>query len=63
MSRFSPIHLALICIIAWSFLPVVARLGQSQLDSFQFLFLDQSTLSRCRWVNSKLAPIAPYQAC
>lgn len=38
MSRLSPVHCALLCMVAWSFLPVASRAGQSQLDSFQFLF-------------------------
>lgn len=29
---------ALTCILLWSLIPVVSRLGQSQLDNFQFLF-------------------------
>ena len=33
-----PIFLALACIVAWSFLAVVAKLAQSNLDHFQFLF-------------------------
>lgn len=32
------ILLTLLCVLMWSFIPVVARCGQSELDSFQFLF-------------------------
>jgi drug/metabolite transporter (DMT)-like permease len=30
--------MAMICVIAWSFIPVIAKLGQLNIDSFQFLF-------------------------
>lgn len=29
---------ALLCVLIWSFIPVISRLGQASLDSFQFLF-------------------------
>ena len=29
---------AFICVILWSFIPIVSRFGQSELDNFQFLF-------------------------
>jgi len=30
--------MALICVFAWSFIPVISKLGQLRIDSFQFLF-------------------------
>ncbi|PID44759.1 MAG: EamA family transporter [Proteobacteria bacterium] len=38
MRNISPILLALVCVFAWSFIPVVSKLGQLHIDSFQFLF-------------------------
>jgi drug/metabolite transporter (DMT)-like permease len=38
MNFYSPIAMAMICVIAWSFIPVIAKLGQLNIDSFQFLF-------------------------
>lgn len=29
---------ALLCVLIWSFIPVISRIGQASLDSFQFLF-------------------------
>lgn len=29
---------ALACVLIWSFIPIVSRLGQAGMDSFQFLF-------------------------
>lgn len=34
----NPILLALICVFAWSFIPVVTKLGTTEIDNFQFLF-------------------------
>lgn len=34
----NPIVLALLCVFSWSFIPVVSKLGQAQIDSFQLLF-------------------------
>ncbi len=34
----SPVVLALLCVVVWSFIPVVSRVGQLNIDSFQFLF-------------------------
>lgn len=38
MRKISPIVLALVCVFAWSFIPVMSKLGQLRIDSFQFLF-------------------------
>ena len=34
----SAILLALTCILAWSFIPLVSKFGQIHIDSLQFLF-------------------------
>jgi len=33
---------AFLCVLLWSFIPVVARLGQHEMDNFQFLFWSNS---------------------
>ncbi len=38
MRKTSPIILALVCVFAWSFIPVVSKSGQLNIDSLQFLF-------------------------
>lgn len=38
IKNISPVAYALLCILAWSFIPVVARLGQNEMSSLQFLF-------------------------
>lgn len=38
MKTISPVVWALFCVLAWSFIPVVARLGQNEMSGLQFLF-------------------------
>ncbi|PIE37341.1 MAG: EamA family transporter, partial [Gammaproteobacteria bacterium] len=47
MDRIPPILLALVCVLAWSFIPIVSRIGQADIDGLQFLFWTNflSTLS------------------
>lgn len=37
-NELKAIFLSLLCILAWSFIPVISKFGQSDLDNFQFLF-------------------------
>ncbi|MGG4608877.1 DMT family transporter [Providencia sp. Me31A] len=38
MRQFNYLVYAFICVLIWSFIPIVSRLGQEGMDSFQFLF-------------------------
>ncbi len=37
-NKFKAILYVIACIILWSFIPVVSRFGQQDLDNYQFLF-------------------------
>ena len=39
MSRMTPIAAVLLCVAVWSFIPVVSRLGQTDVGVFQFLLM------------------------
>ncbi|EJD6079878.1 MULTISPECIES: DMT family transporter [Providencia] len=38
MRQYNYLMYALACVLIWSFIPIVSRLGQAGMDSFQFLF-------------------------
>lgn len=38
MRQYNYLIYALVCVLIWSFIPIVSRFGQDGLDSFQFLF-------------------------
>lgn len=38
MRQYNYLIYALMCVLIWSFIPIVSRFGQNGLDSFQFLF-------------------------
>ncbi|MEX6367550.1 DMT family transporter [Providencia huaxiensis] len=38
MRQYNYLIYALACVLIWSFIPIVSRLGQAGMDSFQFLF-------------------------
>lgn len=38
MRQYNYLIYALMCVLIWSFIPIVSRFGQEGLDSFQFLF-------------------------
>lgn len=38
MKQYSYLAYALLCVIIWSFIPIVSRFGQTTMDNFQFLF-------------------------
>ncbi|EJD6615154.1 DMT family transporter [Providencia rettgeri] len=38
MRQYNYLMFALACVLIWSFIPIVSRLGQAGMDSFQFLF-------------------------
>lgn len=55
---------ALICVLMWSFLPIVSRFGQSHLDNFQFLFwsnvLSLIVVGLCMLAKKGLAPLRSF---
>lgn len=55
---------ALTCVLLWSFVPVVSRFGQSNLDNFQFLFwsncLSFLVVGLCMLVRKGLAPLKEF---
>ena len=55
----------LICVMLWGLIPVVARLGQSNLDNHQFLFWSSLVsflvLVMNAGLSGKLAEVGTYQ--
>lgn len=57
---------AITCILLWSFIPVVSRFGQAELDNFQFLFWSNSLsliVVGLFWLSQKgNQPILPFNS-
>ncbi|WP_199535788.1 DMT family transporter [Dyella psychrodurans] len=55
MKNTKALSYALLCVLLWSFIAIVARMGQHRLDSFQFLFWSNSLSAISVFMASRIA--------